>query len=213
MFNSCAACRRRLARRAEGSLPRSQWAALEAHLTQCANCRRIDEVDRAMHLMLSRSQTTYGRMTSDAASAFDDRVLNQLLNQPKSLWRQLLEDLMDRLRLAQSSVAAMFIGQVAGGAIAAAAITTCGLLVAIQPHAIRKDVQVHNRPELSANERWLTGPPVPLEALLDSPSPRAAMLWTLPSREAKVTEIDRKHTNSIGGAVSDSPASQNPSHL
>jgi len=188
MFNSCAACRRRLALRAEGSLPRSQWGRLEAHLSKCAGCRRIDEADRALHLTLSRSLILSTRLTRDAANAFDDRVLNIVLNQQRSLWRCWLDQLADRFRLFRSSVPAVFISQVAGGALAAAAITTTCLTITVQPHAARHDIQHYQRPELSANLSWLNGPPVPLEALMDSPSPRAAMLWTPPTTTAKVAE-------------------------
>jgi hypothetical protein len=37
--------------------------------------------------------------------------------------------------------------------------------------------------------RWQHSPPVPLEALLDAPSPRAAMLWTRPSHAERVAQV------------------------
>ncbi len=197
MFSSCSMCRRRLARRAEGTLSRMHWASLEAHLSRCAECRRIDEADRAMHLMLSRSRTVSSRMTMDAASAFDDRVLDLVLNEPVSLWRRWLDELKDRLRQACSSARFLFIGQVAGGALAAAVITTSCIVVAQHPYAAHHGDRVNNRPEVTANQRWLNGPPVPLEALLDSPSPRAAMLWTRPSGSASVAMAKRDRARKL----------------
>ena len=183
MFDGCAACRKRLARRSEGTLPRSQWGRLESHLSRCPACRRIDEADRALHLMLSNARGA-ARMSYDAASAFDDRVVRLALNERSPLWRAWLESILDQIRVLIASAPALFLGQVAGGAIAAAAITASCLLATLRPPVPTHYGSIHepNRdPQaVTAAYNWLNAPPVPLESLLDSPAPRAAMLWTHP---------------------------------
>ena len=62
--------------------------------------------------------------------------------------------------------------------LVAASLTAMFLLTALRPiedtaHALS---EVHRISVIRSNE-----PPVPLESLLDRPSPRAASLWTIPS--------------------------------
>lgn len=200
MFDACSVCRRRLARRAEGSLPRSQWARLEAHLSRCAYCRRIDEADRCLHMALSRSILSRSPMSRDAASAFDDRVLNMVLNQPQSLWRRLLNGLLDRFRLDRYGFPSSFLGQLVGGAFVAASVTGSCLMFALQPSPAHGGTHPPHRQAQSVKLSWMHGPPVPLEALMETPSPRAAILWSHPSTAitGAVAASDHPHTQGSG---------------
>lgn len=209
MFDACSACRRRLAKRSEGNLPRSQWARLEAHLCRCRACRRIDEADRALHMALSITMMAgpASRMSRDAAEAFDDRVLNMVLNQHRSLLSIWLEELVERLRRIKRSFESVYLTQFAGGAFAAAAVTAACLFVAMRPHVNPAHTGRTGSADTSVTMSFLNGPPVPLENLLDTASPRTALLWTRPARTTRrsVAEIDG-NTKSAGNSGRDTAA-------
>ena len=196
MFDPCIACRRRLAKRAEGKLPRSQWARLEAHLSQCASCRRIDEADRALHMALSMGMMSTERISYDAAEAFDSRVIAMARSRPEQGW---LARFIGWL-LAGARGSAMLFTQIAGGALVAATVTAACLWFAVQPRPVMVKSSVVVSTHQTRNERWLHGPPAPLESLMDTPAPRAALLWTAPShedREAASTAKPDPHNNSF----------------
>ena len=196
MFDSCSTCRRRLAKRAEGNLPRYQWAALEAHLNRCPTCRRIDEADRCLHMALSMRMMSSARLNHERAAAFDDRVLNLVTNQPRSPWRGFKDRLIARLRYLRMGAAGMFMTQVAGGALVAASITAAAMLLAMPQYGApvhlgaEHGASAHSRQ--ASNTRWVTGPPVPMETLLNSPTPRAALLWTEPASGEHATASTSK---------------------
>ncbi len=183
MFSACSVCRRRLAKRAEGVLPRTQWARLEVHLSGCRSCRRIDEADRAMHMILSRAHvlTRPAHLAYEAADAFDDRVLNLVLNQPRSWWQDWFDDVRLRFRIWKRNASSAFLTQAVGGALIAAAVTAACLIVAMRPALLHSTTYstynstAINQPILSSNAPL--GPAVPLEALLNASAPRAAILW------------------------------------
>lgn len=185
MFDTCRACRRRLARRAEGTLPRNQWARLEAHLFRCATCRRVDEADRALHMALSTSYLHYSACNRTTPDAFDDRVLNLVLNHPIPFWRVLLDSVFDKLAFFRNSVMNSVVSQMASGAIVAASITASCLMYTLHPTNTYKTPSHSVSRHQSLAVRWLSGPPVPIEALLDTPHPSEALLWTRPATDAK----------------------------
>jgi hypothetical protein len=69
-----------------------------------------------------------------------------------------------------------FLSQIAAGSLAAAAVTALCLVPTLHPEAADAQSQWQNR---QAN-MGRVDPPVPLESLLQTSSPRAALLWTLP---------------------------------
>jgi hypothetical protein len=185
VFDTCKACRRRLALRSEGRLPRSQWSRLEAHLAQCRDCRRIDEADRALHLALSRSHYSYFSMTRDRAEAFDDRVMNMVLNERQSLLSRLLESLADRWRILRRALADSMASQVAAGAVVAAAGAACFLAISAHPGRLSY-THTPNYKQASLT-RFLTSPPIPVSSLGSSDSPRQAILWAPPADNSRPT--------------------------
>ncbi|HZT43171.1 MAG TPA: zf-HC2 domain-containing protein [Chthonomonadaceae bacterium] len=174
MFDRCRSWRRRLSQRADGALPVEQWGALDDHLARCARCRAAERADSALRAVMGIHT---GVPDPEAARVFDNRVL-AALRAARSPMR--LTDI--GLRWVQARWNALplaFLSQVAGGALVAASLTALCLQSATHATAPALDA----RP---AAERSLlsTGPseaPVPLEALLQSQTPRAAWIWTTPS--------------------------------
>ena len=72
-----------------------------------------------------------------------------------------------------------FATQVMGGVLVAATLTTICLLPALSFHS---PVASHAHASLGHVAAPRNEPPIPLEALLETPSPRAALLWGAPIR-------------------------------
>jgi len=194
MFDPCSTCRKRLAKRAEGALPRYQWAGLEEHLSKCPACRRIDEADRAIHLALSMRMTSTPAFNYQRAQEFDDRVVHMLVQSRRPRWREWLELLRLRVKDAFSNAASHFASQLVFGAVSAAALMIVSLSFTTKAgtkhlnHTAR-----HSGTVASAHMFNLhSGPPVPLEALLNNPVPVAAKLWSQPDSAEKHTASTSK---------------------
>ena len=175
MFDRCRAWRAMLTRRAEGVLSPSERALLENHLTKCAPCRKIQAADEALNgLCFAR----HAGVAAGSERAFDDRVVTELRALPLADaspmgWRE-------TLRACSAGVSFEFCLQLAGGGLAAAAITAFALVSALNPVPTAKNLSAYEIRSLSAAER--NEPPVPLEALFQASTPRAAMLWAAPGR-------------------------------
>lgn len=176
MFDPCRVWRKRLTRLLDGTLPLGEWAALEEHLSHCARCQKAQEADRSLR---ETSSLHTGLLSTDAAAAFDDRVLRSLQNAPRPR-----VSLLGRLGAHWQNFQARWNGQsfefftqLTGGALIAASVTAVCLLSALHPISNSTPVdQPDSTPAATAQNE----PPVPLETLLQSASPRAALLWRTP---------------------------------
>lgn len=169
MFDPCRHWRHKLSLYVDGALPESQTTALELHIAHCASCRAAFGADRVLRDAM-RSHT--GLPNRVEARAFDDRVVGALrISIPmrrEATWAA-------RLR---SSVP--FLNQALGGALFSAGVA--GLCLFMNLHATSKPSGVHGNSVLS---RIVASPPVPLSTLLQTPTPRAAMLWSAPEKGEK----------------------------
>ncbi len=195
MFDPCRVWRQQLSRRADESLSPAQWGALEDHLAHCSSCRMSAEADQALHDVLSRHT---GLLSLQQANAFDTRVLKAVALSStggfRARWARLLTAAQNRW----NAVPLTFFSQIASGALVAASLTVICVFSALRPAG---QVGANNphpgaHPALTAayNE-----PPVPLESLLENPSPRAALLWTTPAES---------HSRHAEAEASDAPTSQ-----
>lgn len=179
MFDRCRAWRSLLTRRAEGVLSPSERALLQDHVTKCAACRRTEEADDALRDLCFAQDAG---IAAGGARAFDDRVVTELrslpLADPRKGWR-------DRVRACSASLSFEFCMQLAGGGLAAAAITAFVLVSALNPVRTAPSLSAYEIRTMSAAER--NEPPVPLESLFQSQTPRAAMLWAAPGRSPRRT--------------------------
>lgn len=178
MFDRCRRWRELLSRRADGALPMAQWGALEDHLARCPRCQAAAEADRIRESVL-REHT--GMLDAASAQCLDNRILADLRQQPASQPALLSYfTFPTRMRAKHRQTSFGFLSQIIGGALVAASITALCLLSALQPTgspaASRERVARHALIAPERNEL-----PVPLESLLRSPAPRAALLWTTPS--------------------------------
>jgi hypothetical protein len=114
-----------------------------------------------------------------AVDSFDLRILDELrANPPPVPLRRRARRSLKQALAAWNAIPAGFFAQLAGGGLIAAALTGVFLFTALHSGAGRP--ASHWRaaivPAVSSE------PPVPLETLLESPAPRAALLWTSPAR-------------------------------
>ena len=181
-FSGCLRWQSLLTRRADGKIAAAQWGLLQDHLASCERCRAAAQADDALHDTLDLREPTFGL---DTARAFDDRVLASLAVTPRPqplfvgvsrLWTRCRDNARTRCKALSFDLLA----QVGGGAVVAAGLTSLFLLSALHsgsghssPSGLWADRQARENLQRSVL-------PVPLEALLDTPSPRAAMLWTMP---------------------------------
>lgn len=173
MFDRCRAWRRLLSRQAEGSLTPSERALLDTHLTQCAACRKTEAADK---LLRSACSSSGQHMSPRAARAFDDRVLQTLRTAPETAS---VTGFWQKIRAFSPGLSFEFWGQLAGGALMASAVTAFFLVSALHPTPTVRANSASDVTPLSTPER--NTPPVSLEALFQTRSPRAALLWAAPS--------------------------------
>src|SRR5206468_3075787 len=88
-----------------------------------------------------------------------------------------------RVEACARSLSFEFCMQLAGGGLAAACITAFLVVSALNPVSNEKNLSAYELRSLSSTER--NEPPVPLESLFQSPTPRAAMLWAAPGRSVR----------------------------
>jgi anti-sigma factor RsiW len=177
MFDRCRVWRNKLTRLMEGSLPLNEWALLEEHLNRCSRCRQAQEADRSLR-EICRLHT--GLPSKASARAFDDRVVTALRSpaSPAFSLTGWLGAPGAQMRARWSGLSFEFLTQLAGGALLAASVTAVCLLSALHPTESARSAAP---PETSLTATVQNGPPVPLETLLQSASPRAALLWRTPS--------------------------------
>ncbi|HLK61419.1 MAG TPA: zf-HC2 domain-containing protein [Chthonomonadaceae bacterium] len=206
MFERCRAWRHQLTRRAEGSLPPAQWGALEDHLASCPSCRAAAEADQTLHDVLSGH---IGLLSPQQASAFDARVMKALALPPRNGFRAELERLLRAAQGHWNTMPLTFFSQIASGALVAASLTVVCVLSAMHPAASNGMPSPHFGGR-SALHAAYSEPPVPLEMLLEHPSPRAALLWTTPSgSRSRLSEQDSDATPIPPGARQQ-PADETP---
>lgn len=177
MFDRCRVWRQRLTARTEGTLPLARWAELDVHLSECSRCRAAAEADAALRAVLCRHT---GIRDVRAARAFDDRVLASLRagRTPSATLRdRILAAMNDALRFTRLPRLG-FLTQIMGGAVVAASVTAWCLAPTLRPTPM--PALDNGAPEMTLPASARNEPPIPLESLLSSPAPRAALLWTLP---------------------------------
>lgn len=182
MFDRCRRWRRLLSQRAEGTLSDAQWIALEKHIGRCPRCRQADEADRALSDVMGMHT---GLLDPRSAQAFNDRVVTALRTTgfPAPRGSSPLRLARQWARSRWQTMPFSFLTQVAGGGLVAASVTMLFLLSSL--HARSPVTPRLETPEVrAALSAARNEPPVPLESLLRSPSPRAALLWTAPGKEA-----------------------------
>lgn len=176
MSDRCYGWRMLLSRRADGDLSRYDWEALDDHLNGCRDCRMAAQSDRMLHLALTRESFA---LDNDSGRRLDEHILLALGLPERLTLRQRCVRRMRELWACWEAVPNIYLAQIAGGTLAAASLTAVFLLAALHPieYTARTAGEVRRLAASHSNE-----PPVPLDSLLNRPSPRAAFLWTIPSR-------------------------------
>jgi anti-sigma factor RsiW len=198
MFDRCWLWRRQLSRRADGMLSPAQWGALENHLARCKRCQAAAEADMALRDSL---QIHTGMLDRRSSRRLDDHVVAALFSGASVPEGGGVAG-KDRpwSRRSGRAFPMLYLVQIMGGALAAAAVTALFLIPALHP-------------ALSASSgRHITGlteraePPVPLSSLLQSAAPRAALLWTLPQPAGARIILQQHAAHPDSGNVSLPPA-------
>jgi hypothetical protein len=178
MFDRCRGWRYLMTRRAEGSLSVSERALLNEHIDKCAACRKAQAADEAL---LSIYIPADAGMPPGGARLFDDSVVTTLRSLPPVATPTM--EWMERVRACSTSLSFEFCVQLAGGALAAAAVTAFAIVSALNPVPSSGALSAFESRSMKSMDR--NEPPVPLESLLQSPAPRAAMLWAPPGRSPR----------------------------
>ena len=172
MFDRCRRWRRLLTQHAEGLLPDGKRAELQRHLALCERCHAAAEADQTLRDVLRLHR---GMRTSREAHEFNETVLTRLRGTPAATpWGLSLKNWK-----ASWIANTPFLQQVVSGAVFASSLTALCLFITLQspPAGNRTQPQkAQLAPIATRNE-----PPVPLSALLQTPTPRAAHLWTAPA--------------------------------
>ena len=185
MFDRCRGWRSLLTCRAEGVLSPGQRALLDDHISKCAPCRKLHAADEALR---SYCFAPGSGSPAGGARTFDDSVISELraaavAETDARGWR-------DRVRAYAECVSFEFCMQLAGGGLAAASITAFLLVSALNPVSTAKRLSAYEYRSISTIERY--EPPVPLESLFQSATPRAAMLWAAPGRSLQSPQSGRQ---------------------
>jgi len=169
MSDRCRLWRRNLTRRADGTLSNAQWGALENHLAQCRRCQEAARADQALRTTL---RTHTGLLDARAAGTLDDHVVGALFSA-----RGTPTGARPRRPETAPARPVVYLLQIMSSAIAAAAVTALLVFPALHPTATSE------RGERYPATFERSEPPVPLGSLLQTMSPRAALLWTQPEFE------------------------------
>lgn len=201
MFNRCRAWRRKLSLRADGALPIAQRGALEDHLARCPRCRAAEAADSALRSVLGIHT---GMLDTEAARIFDQKVLTRVEAARAAAGRRSAWNTYRSWAQARwNALPFAFFTQIAGGALVAASITALCLLPALHTGVSSDEGKSGLRS--GYNTPANSEAPEPLEALLQSQKPRAALLWrtrTLPGAR-----------HFAPGLQSGDPASRDPDGL
>ena len=168
MFDGCQKWKDCMDALTRDGLSPEEAAGLQSHLRDCADCRSLFETDALRRDVLGRHT---GTLDLPNARSFDDSVIAALRVPvgPEPL------PVRGGLRLLLRHLPTDFLQQLAGGTMAAAAVTIICLFSALHPK--NTDARQNAAPPQSAHSE----PPVALEALLRAHSPRAASLWSTPT--------------------------------
>jgi anti-sigma factor RsiW len=171
MFDRCRRWRHLLNRRADERISPSEQHKLDAHLARCESCRKCAEAyDSLRHVMGVHT----GLLDPTRAKALDDRIVAAMTQLP-SLATQNAG--FRGSRRWGNRLPFPFLGQLMAGGLVAASLTVISLFGTLHP----SQPPVPDAPVEVVTQQG--EPPIPLEALLESPSPRAALLWrTAPNR-------------------------------
>lgn len=203
MFDRCRGWRRQLTRRADGSLPMAQWGALEDHLARCPQCHAAAEADAALR-DVCRIHT--GVLDDASAESFDDRVLEALRGTGTPAFAAPVHEPTGFLARWRAALPFGFLTQITGGAVVAAGITALCLSATLRPAAPsargNNGGNGHSARSMAARNE----PPVPLESLLRTPSPRAALLWTTPAN----APTDRSQSSQNPAPDANAPRATSP---
>jgi len=188
MFDHCRVWRSLLTCRAEGGLSPGQRAMLDEHLASCDSCRAIRDADDILH---DFGTAPGAALPEGRERLFDDSVIRDLRvagaqDQLPAGWR-------GRVRACANSFSFEFCMQLAGGGLAAACVTAFLVVSALNPVSNENSLSAYEQRAISAIER--NEPPVPLESLFQSPTPRAAMLWAAPGRSLQATGAETSSSN------------------
>ncbi len=192
MFDRCRHWRHKLTLYTDGLLPESQITALELHIAHCASCHAASEADTTLHEVL---RLHGGLPNPIEALAFDERVIKRLrIGLPAS---------REAVWLARLRSSVPFLNQMMGGALFSAALAGLCLFVNLHSTVKRQTSQVEVSPA-----HLVASPSVPLSSLLQTPTPRAAMLWSSPERTDKAANLGKQKLKRSGSPHSahDDPA-------
>jgi hypothetical protein len=164
MFERCRAWRRKISQKADGTLSLAEWCALQDHLTRCKRCQAAYEADCARQEFLGMHT---GTLPSVAARRFDEGVLAAL--------RAPVSETEETQPAGYGILSLRLLAQIVTSGLVAASVTALCLSSALHPAESRENGERGAFSTLQRNE-----PPIPLESLLQSPSPRAALMWTAP---------------------------------
>ncbi len=167
MFDRCRSWRKKLTAFAEGTLPYEAQNTLISHLSRCKSCQKALEADEALRNALN----THWTPPHSGTQEFELKVLNGLRTPLPTLSQWL-----GRLRLG-----AQYAKQLIGGAVVASVLT--GFCFFTTLHAPPQKTKTRLSETLLVPQTVQVEPPVPLSTLLQNPTPRAALLWTAPTRK------------------------------
>ncbi len=190
MFDRCRHWRHKLTLYTDDLLPESQITALELHLAHCSACRASSEADAALRDALRFHK---GIPSSLEKREFEERVLKRLrlpLPAYRGSW-------LSRLRGSMP-----FLNQMISGAVFTTALA--GLCLFVNLHSSFPKTESK---KVTGLAQVKSTPPVPLSSLLQTPNPRAAMLWTAPNPSEKSEQKSKAKWNRSGSphSATDTP--------
>ena len=180
MFDRCRRWRHLLIRRADENLAPSQQHKLDTHLARCEGCRKRAEADATLRHVMGIHREL---LDPTRAKALDDRIVAAMTSLPPLATQN--AGFGGARRLLSNRLPFPFLGQLMAGGLVAASLTVVSLFGTLHP----AQSPVSNAPTQAITQQ--SEPPIPLEALLESPSPRAALLWRTAPNRAK-SETPRK---------------------
>ncbi len=197
-----------LLRAVDNDLPPRLRSRFNTHVARCARCRAAYAQTLCISSKLS-SQAAQGPLT--LGPNFDDFVVRALATAPPpSLLERLRSALLCRWRQ-WDALPNSFFYQIAAGAVAASALTGLVLLSSLRPGSPSSAAAA-----ASAATSLESAPPAPLESLLQSPHPNAALLWSAPAPVRRAPQIHLRHPAkraAPGTAPGDRPRGSLPDSL
>ncbi len=185
MFDRCRRWRMVLTRRADTGLSPKEQNALDAHLAVCSECRQCAEADDTLHHVLGIHT---GILDEQTARSLDDNIIAAVMLFPPTAAQTPAFNWSRRWR---SALPFPFLGQLIGGGVVAASLTVFSLFSTLHP---MRSAATRAQMPVTAPQN---DPPLSLEALLDSPSPRAALLWRTSNTKARPELLRKPEPNKL----------------